>query len=76
MEEFKMIDMETLYSDIDWIRTAMENPTYLNGKGDHSNMFELSCDEEGYVQFAVEELESKGYLVRRSGRFISLERER
>ena len=73
-EDFKMIDMGKLDSDIDWIRTAMENPTYLNGKGDHSNMFELADDDEGYVQYAIEELEYRGYKVMRSGHFISLQK--
>lgn len=69
-----MIDMEKFDSDIDWIRTAMENPTYLNGKGDHSNMFGLADDDEGYVRYVIEELEYRGYKVIRSGHFISLQK--
>lgn len=69
-----MLDMEKLDSDISWIERAMEDPTYLDVKRDHSNMFELSCDEEGYVQYVIEEFEEKGYKVIRTGRFISLQK--
>lgn len=68
-----MLDMENLDYDIAWIQRAMEEP-YLNAKNDHSNMFELSCDDEGYVRYVIEDFQSKGYIVYRSGHFISLKK--
>lgn len=68
-----MIDFEKAEQDIEWIDSAVRNPTYLLVKRDKGNMFELNDDSEGYVRYVIEELERKGYKVRRAGRFISVE---
>lgn len=59
--------------DIDWIVSALTDPTYLLIKQDKGNMFELNDDSEGYIRYVIEELEQKGYKVHRVGRYISIE---
>lgn len=78
-EIFKHIspeDMEKAEQDIDWILTALEHPTYISGKGDHSNMFELNSSNMYYVEYVRRVLEEKGYnKFRHKDRFISIEKE-
>ncbi len=75
-EIFKHIspeDMEKAEQDIDWILTALEHPTYLSGKGDYSNMFELSSDNRYYIEYVKMVLAEKGYNeFHQSGKFISI----
>ena len=66
-------DIDSAEKDIEWIRNALEHPTYLLGKNDYSNMFELDSDNVYYIEYVKKVLEEKGYRIRCTGKFISVE---
>ena len=69
-----MIDFEKAEQDINWIETAINDPTYLLLKQDKSNMFELSDDSEGYIHYVICELKNRGFKVYRIGKFVGVEK--
>ena len=69
-----MVDFAKAEQDLEWILTALEHPTYLCGKQDSSNVFELSDTTEGYVRHVITELKDKAYKVYRTGWFIGVQK--
>lgn len=71
-EIFKRIsskEMEDAEEDIEWILTALRDPTYLLVKGDNSNQFLLKHSNVYYVEYVKKVLEERGYLLKQASRF-------
>lgn len=62
-------EIDDAEEDIDWILTALRDPTYLMVKKDNSNQFLLKHGNTYYVEYVKKVLEERGYILKQGARF-------
>ena len=62
-------EIDDAEQDMDWILTALRDPTYLMVKQDNSNQFLLKHSNMYYVEYIRMVLAERGYVLKQAGRF-------